>query len=328
MLLTWLVSIAHFVWKCVLSVLIFLIYGYMEKVFRAGVFVSVLVGLYLMFNTSLWKGLLLLLAHLIAQVYQLRLLIFITFVLLELGFFFSVRREVDDSLVFFRPCEQEIRQLLWKHNRKGLDKVDHLLITKYRGREKELLRKLQAKYTNESFSSPDKALRHDAIYKQEESRVEFAASAFSMQNPLMHQVAQNNKRTEQLRQMNRGGVSDIAYAHVYEVEDDFETDNPMVQEDIPSPPKTQQPSNQSADDEHVSGTMSSMFSTSNSVSGFSTFSQNRSSDGPFSASATTSTAWGSRNYLPARSAPLGTSNLLNSSLRKNRFSQSSRNDLR
>ncbi len=70
---------------------------------------------------------------------------FISFILLELMLLFSSAHTVDDTLVPLKPYEQQIRQHLLQGDPSQLHRVDTLLI-KYKNREAELLKRIQAKY--------------------------------------------------------------------------------------------------------------------------------------------------------------------------------------
>lgn len=77
-----------------------------------------------------------------------------SFIGLLLWSLFMEQGEEDDTLVKFRPYEEEIRQFLLEKDPSLLSRVDSLLI-KYKGKERQLLQKLKAKYSvGTVFSSP------------------------------------------------------------------------------------------------------------------------------------------------------------------------------
>lgn len=156
-------------WSLLVATSILLAYGYVEAFSQRGYVVTLTFGLYLV-----WKCKYFLLPLIFATMHMLavsshpefrinsarnqeiRLGSFAILILISL---FLEQREEDDTIVKFRPYEEEIRQFLLDTEPALLSRVDSLLV-KYKGKEKQLLQKLKAKYSNggsSSFSSPLKS---------------------------------------------------------------------------------------------------------------------------------------------------------------------------
>lgn len=234
--------------RITMAITIFLIYGSVEKVFQSGIYVTIALSLYLMRYVSLWKSLLLLATHLVSYYYQLRAVVFLSFFFLNALFLFgSYYRNDDDTFVQLKPYEKEIRQLLMKYNTEALTRVDSLLL-KYKGREKQLLKKIQDKYEPGS-SDPSNNMKHEEIYASNDDTVNLVTSGgkgssssgkhtFEIRNPLSDQIMKQQQRSQSIRASGRSGATNedkvvddhmITYGKIYEDEDEFETSNPMVE---------------------------------------------------------------------------------------------------
>ena len=235
-------SVFLFFFRAFMAITIFLLYGYVEKLFQSGIFVTIGLGLYLMRYVSLTKALVLLLAHLVGHIYHMPVLVFLTLVSLDLLYFFGGTHD-DDALVNLKPHEKEIRQLLLKHNPDALRKVDNLLI-KYRGRERDLLKKIQDKYEpgGSELMSPSNNVKHEDVYPEENHTASVVASGgtgsssgkdgkFVVTNPLGAQVAKQQERSKSIRASGKTSGDDhmINYGKIYDNDEEFETSNPMVE---------------------------------------------------------------------------------------------------
>lgn len=123
----------------------FLLYGYFQWLNNSGMIVGIVLSLYVA-RGSRWFGKVVAIAYLASLWHQNDLLQFALFVALDaLLLVLPASQSEDDTLVQFRPYEEEIRQYLFKADPSVLHKVDTWL-DKYRGRETELLRKVKEKY--------------------------------------------------------------------------------------------------------------------------------------------------------------------------------------
>lgn len=143
-------------WSLIVAVVVFLAYGYVEVFSKRGYVVVLAFGalltwkckyfiLPLMFTASYFMTLIQhpsLAAIFLNNNQEIKLFSFVMLLLISL---FLEQREEDDTVVEFRPCEEEIRQYLLERDPSLLPRVDSLLI-KYKGKERQLLQKLKVKY--------------------------------------------------------------------------------------------------------------------------------------------------------------------------------------
>lgn len=152
-----------------ISAMLFVVltYGYIEAISGRGYVVAILFGLYLAWSSKyFFMPLLFTVLQILSAVdgvtllynfdhrAEIRLCSFGALLLISL---FLEQRERDDTVVSFRPYEEDIRQFLMERDPNLLPRVDSLLI-KYKGKEKQLFQKLQAKYSGSTpFGSPLKS---------------------------------------------------------------------------------------------------------------------------------------------------------------------------
>jgi hypothetical protein len=249
-LLGFLWSIFLFFFRVFMTITIFILYGYVEKIFQYGIIVAIALSLYLMRYVCLKRSLFLLAIHLLAHYYEYRVVVFISFYFMDALYFFGGNKNDDDTFVKLQPYEKEIRQLLFKYNPEALGRVDSLLL-KYKGRERDLLKKIRDKYEPHmsELMSPSNNVKHEDVYPATNDTAGMVLSGgrgstlsakddkFEIRNPLSDQIAKQQERSKAIRESGRGnGGSDdpmLTYGKIYENEDEFETSNPMV-EDSPS----------------------------------------------------------------------------------------------
>ncbi|RYH22228.1 hypothetical protein EON65_19545 [archaeon] len=133
----------------------FLLYGYLQKSADAGYLLVFGIGSYMCILNR--KALLFFAIYVASWWMQMEYLQFISFLCIEAFYLFAVGGTLDDATVKLQPFEKEIRQFLFKADPSKLHKVDSLL-SKYKGKESELLRKLKTKYSSEdNLKSPQSA---------------------------------------------------------------------------------------------------------------------------------------------------------------------------
>lgn len=152
-----------------LSAMLFVVltYGYIEAISGRGYVVAIVFGLHLAWSSKyFFLPLLFTVLQGLSAVEgidflqdighraEIRLCSFAALLLISL---FLEQRERDDTIVSFRPYEEDIRQFLMERDPNLLPRVDSLLI-KYKGKERQLFQKLQAKYSGSTpFGSPLKS---------------------------------------------------------------------------------------------------------------------------------------------------------------------------
>jgi len=133
-------------WELIIAVTCFFLYGFLEVVANRGHIAAILLGVYLVqyYRYYLISGSLFI-AYVAGLYLQLQEVAFSAFLLMLLNTMFMQYRQASDTIVSFRPYEEEIRQFLFEKDPSKLSKVDSMLKL-YRGREKTLLNLLQSKY--------------------------------------------------------------------------------------------------------------------------------------------------------------------------------------
>ncbi len=162
-------SVASSFVSFLLVITVALSYGYIEAFCQRGHAVAIIFGLFLIYRCKYFLlPMIFTFAHvlslskdyantLLGSSYhkELQLGSFAALLLISL---FLEQREEDDTIVKFRPYEEDIRQFLLEKDPSLLPRVDSLLI-KYSGKERQLFQKLKAKYGSgsNSFFSPLKS---------------------------------------------------------------------------------------------------------------------------------------------------------------------------
>lgn len=133
-------------WQVSIAITCFLIYGFMEAIATRGHVIAILLSVYLIqyYRYYIIPGLLLI-AYTVCLFLQFREMAFSAFLGMLLNTIVMQYRQPTDTIVNFKPSEEEIRQLLFEKDPNKLSKVDGML-AKYRGREKTLLNLLRSKY--------------------------------------------------------------------------------------------------------------------------------------------------------------------------------------
>jgi len=140
------IRIMFILWQVSIAVTCFFVYGFMEAVASRGHVVAILLGVYLVQNYRYYLISGLLLTAYVAGFYlQLKEVAFSAFLAMLMNTMIMQYRQPTDTIVNFRPCEEEIRQLLFDKDPNKLSKVDAMLL-KYKGREKTLLNLLHSRY--------------------------------------------------------------------------------------------------------------------------------------------------------------------------------------
>jgi hypothetical protein len=125
----------------------FMLFGYMELQYQAGFVVTTLLGLYLFRNGIRVTSPLLVLASFVAAYFQVKILSLVLFLVLNCILLFADFKASDDTKVALRPYEAEVRQILFKNDPSQINTVDSLLDS-HKGREKELVENLKKQYEN------------------------------------------------------------------------------------------------------------------------------------------------------------------------------------
>lgn len=135
--------------RIAVAIIAFLLFGYMEHEYNAGVAVTLLMWLYLFRRGSRVLSTLILSGNLAALYFSMKIGTVLTFVILDSLLLFAESPTMDDTKVNLRPYEAEVRKVLFQHEPSLLHTVDALL-DEHKGREKELLYKLNKQYEQKS----------------------------------------------------------------------------------------------------------------------------------------------------------------------------------
>lgn len=131
-----------------------LVFGYVEYRWESGWIVSLLIALYLFIQRGTFIPTMISLGGLVMTNINQPKIGYTFFFILELIYVFGKNHKVGESEdVHFNPHEKKIRQYLLKKDPSMLSRVDNLL-SKYSGREDELLRKLRSKYEITKHTAP------------------------------------------------------------------------------------------------------------------------------------------------------------------------------
>lgn len=133
-------------WQVMIAISCFFLYGFLEAIASRGHVVVILLGVYLIqyYRYYAIPGLLLV-TYVAALNLQFQEFAFFSFLAMLLNTMMMQYRQPSDTIVNFRPHEEEIRQLLFERDPSKLARVDGMM-QKYRGREKTLLNLLRSKY--------------------------------------------------------------------------------------------------------------------------------------------------------------------------------------
>ena len=139
--------------------LIFLVFGYFEKVFCAGYMIGLLMGLCSFYNFQSIPILLIALLQFSLHYGSLKELSYVCFFAVDVIFVFYeppiLLNAGDNSLdmhITFRPFEKEIRSLLFKRCPSILHRVDKLL-DRNQGHERQLYEYIQEEYKKSKYDS-------------------------------------------------------------------------------------------------------------------------------------------------------------------------------
>jgi hypothetical protein len=133
--------------KLIVAIGAFMLFGYMELQYQAGFVVTTLVGLYLFRNGIRVTSPMVILGSIAAAYFQVKILSLALFLVLDCILLFADLKPSDDTQVALRPYEAEVRQILFKNDPSLVNTVDSLLDSN-KGKEKELLQRLNKQYEN------------------------------------------------------------------------------------------------------------------------------------------------------------------------------------
>mmetsp|Transcript_3720 Transcript_3720/g.5809 ORF Transcript_3720/g.5809 Transcript_3720/m.5809 type:complete len:476 (-) Transcript_3720:186-1613(-) len=244
---------AYGVFRLVLAVTLFFLFGYLEQELSCGIVVSILLSIYLLMCGARILPMLALIAHFFATYFGSKPGMLLSFVSLDIMFLFLQSTPGDDTTVSLRPYEAQVRSLLFQYNPVQLNRVDAML-DEHIGREQELLYKLRKEYgvndddqgstTGTILSSPNNRVdRRSIATSSARSRAKKRRSTSIAKNENEHQqvpvkalsstagtatsvVAATGTDTN-----SSNGIRDTGARHTYGIVDDIKT---LMEENDPS----------------------------------------------------------------------------------------------
>jgi hypothetical protein len=141
----------------------FLMFGYMQHQYGAGVIVTLLIWSYLFRSGSRIVSTIAAAGNVVAWFGDSKIAYVATFLVLDCLLLFAESPTSDDTKVSLRPYEAEVRKILFQNEPSLLHTVDGLL-DEHNGREKELLYKLNKQYERTASSrTPSRSAQKSSV---------------------------------------------------------------------------------------------------------------------------------------------------------------------